>query len=160
VGFIQVGGFSSNIWMKSFHPSVIFGGPYLPHMSSNFDNFHVIRFVLESSTHKRACNHFWRLWFWGISTIFMSLDLSWKVLHISGPATTFGDCDFGGFRQFSCHRICLGKFYTKVGLQPLLEIVILGDFDNFHVIRFVLESSTQKRACNHFWRLWFWESRD
>jgi hypothetical protein len=35
---------------ESFHPSVIFGEPYLPHMGSNFGNFHDNIFVLVSFT--------------------------------------------------------------------------------------------------------------
>jgi hypothetical protein len=45
----------------SFHPCVILDEPYLSHLGSNFDNFHVSGFVLASSTKQWACNHFWRL---------------------------------------------------------------------------------------------------
>jgi hypothetical protein len=37
-------------WMKGFHPSLIFSMPYLPHIISDFNNFHIIGFVLASST--------------------------------------------------------------------------------------------------------------
>ncbi len=33
-----------------FHPSIFFGGPYLPHTGSDFDDSHIIGFVLASST--------------------------------------------------------------------------------------------------------------
>jgi hypothetical protein len=37
-------------WMKSFHPCVIFDKPYLSHMGLDFNNSHIIEFILASST--------------------------------------------------------------------------------------------------------------
>jgi hypothetical protein len=32
-----------------------------------------------------------------------------------------------GFQQLSRHQICLSKLYATTSMQPLLEIMILGD---------------------------------
>jgi hypothetical protein len=40
--------------MKSFHPSMTFDEPQLPHMGLDFGDFRVIGFILASSTQQKA----------------------------------------------------------------------------------------------------------